>query len=53
MKQFLITPNDLLKFMKEEDYDAFINYLVNENNIPKDAPIWIIGEWSASNEEKE
>jgi len=48
MKRTLITPEDLLKFMREEKYYEFLKYLRKENNIPKNEPLWIILEWSES-----
>lgn len=46
MKQILITRDDLLKFMKEDNYFEFIDWLKTKNKIPQKEPIWIIAEWS-------
>ena len=51
-RQILIKPSDLLKYMKPEDYGAFIKETkdrINANsdytNISENNPFWIIGEW--------
>ena len=51
MKKILITPEDLLKFMKKREYYKFLEYLRKINNIPEDEPLWIILEWSSSSKE--
>lgn len=52
MKQFLITPDDLMKFMGEDVYFEFIDYLKEENKVPDGEAIWIIGEWSKEEEDE-
>ena len=49
MKQIIITPDDLIKFMGKDNYYEFIEYLRTENKIPQKEPIWIIAEWSKEN----
>ena len=46
MKKALIGVNDLVKFLGEEKYLEFIEYLKTIKNIPDKKPIWIIAEWS-------
>ena len=46
MNQFLITKEDLIKYMEKDNYYEFIDYLQTKNKIPPKTPIWIIGEWS-------
>lgn len=46
MEQDIITIDDLIKFMGEDNYHEFIDYLRIKHKIPQKEPIWIITEWS-------
>ena len=61
MEQVLISRDDLLEFMGEENYFKFLNELKRKikktaNNgdcgAYNDEPIWIIAEWSKNKGEK-
>lgn len=45
MKQAIITPGYLLKFMTEDQYEDFLADLQEEYNISHNEPIFIIAEW--------
>lgn len=50
MKQTIITPDNLIKFMGKDNYYEFIDQLKTKNKIPEKEPIWIIAEWSTKGE---
>lgn len=45
MKQAIIRPDDLIKYMGEDKYIEFLNMLTKRHKIANDLPLWIILEW--------
>jgi len=46
MKQVIVKPRDLRKFMSADKYEDFIAYLQKTRNIPVNTPIFLLAEWS-------
>ena len=50
MLRKLIRPDEIMKYMTEDNYIKFIDYLAKKCKIPVNEPIWIIAEWSEKDE---